>query len=124
MPETFTEGRHAAEFLISEDPYGRSRDNIVIESGAGILKPGTVLGVKTGNGKYVASPVAVTGGAEAANAVLLYSVDATSQDVSVSAITRDAQVNVNLLSYAADVDQPAERTAKAAQLAAVGIVVR
>lgn len=44
---TFTEGRHAAEFVLYEDDASYSRDNITIESGAGVIVPGTVLAQKT-----------------------------------------------------------------------------
>jgi len=40
----FTEGRHAVEGLMSEAAGQRSRDAVTILSGAGVLKPGTVLG--------------------------------------------------------------------------------
>lgn len=39
---TFTEGRHAGEFLLSEAPGGLSRDNAVIAVSQ-TIKPGTVL---------------------------------------------------------------------------------
>lgn len=40
-----TEGRHPGEFIVSEAPRSRSRDNITIASGSGIVKAGTVLGL-------------------------------------------------------------------------------
>lgn len=47
---TFNEGRHWTEGLLSEAPGQRSRDNIVIASGAGLIVPGMVLGrVSCGN---------------------------------------------------------------------------
>ena len=118
-----TEGRHSSEFVLSEAARSRSRENIVVESGAGVLAPGTVIGAKS-NGKYIASPVATDDGAETATAVLLFGVDATSADQDAVAIARDAEVNVNLLSYASDADTQNERDAKATELAAVGVIVR
>jgi hypothetical protein len=56
---TFTEGRHAAEFVLSEAEGTRSRDNVTLHggfTGADKLKPGTVLGKITSGGKYAASP--------------------------------------------------------------------
>lgn len=123
MP-VLTQSKRDVDFIISEASGTRSRDNIVVEAGAGLLKAGTVLGQKAANSKFVASPVAVTDGAENANAILCYAVDATAADVSVSAVTRDAEVNVNQLLYASDVDLDAEKTAKRSQLSAVGIVAR
>lgn len=124
---TYTEGRHAAEFVMSEANRMRSRDNIVVASGQGVLAPGTVVGKITVGGEYAISANAeVLGdeGAETATAILLYEVDATSAAVEVAAITRDAEVNGNILTYDASVDNDAKKAAKAAQLAAVGIVVR
>lgn len=43
----FTETRHPGEFLLSESLGSISRDVVTIESGAGILQPGTVVGQKT-----------------------------------------------------------------------------
>lgn len=42
-----TEGRHAGEFLMSEAEGMRSRDEITIPSGTGVVAPGTVLGLVT-----------------------------------------------------------------------------
>lgn len=118
-----TEGRHAAEFVLSEASGTRSRGTAIIESGAGVIAPGTVLGAKS-TGKMVPSPVATTDGAEAAVAVALYGCDATSADQTISIISRDAEVNQKLLTFAADVDTDPEIVAKVAELAAVGIVAR
>lgn len=207
-----TEGRHAAEGLLSEANFHRSRDNIIVVSGSGILVPGTVLGkvgvgaatatadggntgnatisaVTTGDGaksgtyrieftaatkfdvidpdgfklksgstgtaysddlgftitaggtamvagdfftvavaagtkKYKPSAATGTDGSQSASAILLYPVDATDADVPVAAITRDAEWNVNTLTYDDSVDDDAKKAAKHADLAAVGIIVR
>ena len=49
---TLTEGKHTAEYLLSEAEGHRSRDNIKIASGSGVVKVGTVLGKVTASGKY------------------------------------------------------------------------
>lgn len=120
----FNEGRAPAGFLLSEASGQRSREAITIASGAGVLAAGTVLGKITASGKYLSSAIGAADGSEAAAAVLLYPVDATSADVEVAAIVRDAEVNGNLLAYAADRDQAAEKLAAQAELAAVGIITR
>lgn len=126
----FTEGRHAMEGLISEEDMGYSRDVVTIVGGAGVIKPGAVLGKYTSGanaGKYSLAPAAAADpdvGNQTAVAVAIYGVDATSDDQKVTVITRAAQVNGNMLSYDASVDTANEKTAKAAQLAAVGIIVR
>ncbi len=123
----FTEGRHPTEGLMSEANGHRSRDNITIAAGSGIIEPGTVLGKITASGKYTASPNAVVApiaGAETATAIALYRADATGGDVKISAITRDAEWNVNTLTYDASVNDDAKKATKRAQLAAVGIIAR
>ena len=124
---TFTEGRHATEGLLSEANFHRSRDNITIAAGAGIILPGQVLGKVTASGKYVPSANAsVTGeeGAEVAKAIALYGCDASTEDQKISAITRDAEWNGHTLSYDATVDDATKKAAKTAQLAAQGIIAR
>ncbi|MDR9395424.1 MAG: head decoration protein [Roseovarius sp.] len=119
-----TEGRHPGEFLMTEANGQRSRENITIASGAGIIAPGTVLGRITASGKYLASAVGATDGSQTAAAIALYGCDATSGDADISAITRDAEVNGSILTYHPDRDQAAEKTAAQGDLAAVGIIVR
>lgn len=124
------EGRHPGEFLMSEANRQRSRDNITIVAGSGIIAPGTVLGKYTSGanaGKYSAAPAAAADpdvGNQTAVAVALYGCDATSADAEIAIISRDAEVNVNALVYDASVDNDAKKLTKRAQLAAVGIIAR
>lgn len=123
MP-VFNEGRYPGEFLLSEANGDRSRDTITIASGAGIVAPGSVLGKVTASGKYVLSPDTGADGSQTAVAVALYGCDATSSDQKIVAVTRDAEVNSNILTHAASVNDATKRGTKATQLAAVGIIVR
>ncbi len=120
----FTRGRNACEGLLSEQEFYYSRDEITILSGSGVLVPGTVLAKVTASGKYVPSAATGSDGSQTAVAVLLYGVDATSADVKVAAITRDAQWNVNTLTYGSTVNDSTKKAAARAQLAAVGIITR
>lgn len=123
----FTEGRHAAEFVLSEAEGNRSRDTVTLHggfTGATSLKAGTVLGKITSGGKYAASAASGSDGSQTAVAVLLYPADISTGDVQAAIISRDAEVNGDCLEYEATVDQDSEKTAKATQLAAVGIIVR
>lgn len=119
----FTEGRHPGEAVLHEANGSRSRDNITIPAGTGVVEPGTVLGVNA-TGNYVPSTVAIAGGAETAVAINIHRVDATSADAAVAAITRDAEVNGACLVFEATVDTDAEKQAKIDELAVVGIIVR
>ena len=118
------EGLHPGAFLMSEANGQRSRENIIIESGAGIIAPGTVLGKVTATGKYIASAVGAADGSETPAAINIYGADASASDAAVSAIVRDAEVNGHCLVYHADRDQPAEKDAANAALGALGIIVR
>lgn len=124
MPTVFTEGKRDTEGVLSEANGQRSRDNIVIASGAGIVAPMTVLGRITASGKYVVSENTASDGSETAVAVNLYGVDATSADASVAAIVRDAELNGNYLTYGASRNLDAEKLAARVDLAAEGVIVR
>lgn len=126
----FNEGRHAAEFILSEAAGKRARENVVIAEGSGVIAPGTVLGIFTGGddeGKYSPSPNAAGDpnvGNQTAVAIAIYGCDATEGDQEIAVIRRDAEVNGHLLTYHSSVDDAAKRAAKATQLRAVGIIVR
>lgn len=127
---TLTEGRYAAEFLMSEANGMRSRETVTIVSGAGVIAPGTVLGKYTSgtnSGKYSPAPNAAADpdvGNQTAVAVALYGCDATSAAATCVVVARDAEVNRNMLTYASSVDDATKKATKATQLAAVGIIVR
>jgi hypothetical protein len=112
----------AGGFILSEEPG--SRDQVTIQSGAGICIPGTVLGKITANDKFVPSPATGSDGSQAACAVLFDYVDATDADVNAAAVTRGAAVGANELVFDASVGPGAPLDAKYAQLRAAGIVVR
>ncbi len=118
------ETRHPGEFILSEANGQRSRETITISSGAGVIAAGTVLGKVTASGKYVASAVGASDGSEVPAAINIHGADASASDVIVSAIVRDAEVNGKCLTYHADRDQPAEKTAANAALANLGVIVR
>ena len=82
------------------------------------------LGKITTSGKYLASASGATDGSQTAVAIALYGCDATTRDVAIAAITRDAEVNGKILTWHPDRDQAAEKAAAQADLAAVGIIVR
>ncbi|MFT4961809.1 MAG: hypothetical protein ACI92Z_002903 [Paracoccaceae bacterium] len=112
-------------FLLSEVSGRISRATATIPSGTGIVGAGTVIGELTAtSGHFVPSPNAVVvgvEGAETATAILAYSVDATSADVDVTIIDRDAEAKILMLTYEASVDDDVKIAAKVAQLNAVGI---
>lgn len=125
---TLTEGRHPGEAILSEANFHRSRDNITIPAGTGVVPAGTILGEVTASpGEFVPSPNAEAvgiEGAETAKAMNIHAVDATDAAVSVAAITRDAELNGACLEFEATVDDDAKKATKSEQLAAAGIIVR
>ena len=124
---SFTKARHADTFILSEANGLRSRDNITILSGSGVVKAGTVVGKQTSGGKWEPSPAAATsdsGGSEYAKGITIYEADATSADAAVAAIRRDAEVNMHLLTYDSSVLTTGNIDTKNAELATCGIFVR
>ncbi|MBR9651908.1 head decoration protein [Thalassovita aquimarina] len=126
--ENATMQTRALSFLLSEASGRRSRATCTIPSGTGKVAAGTVLGEVTANaGQFVPSPDSVTvgiEGAETATAILAYGVDATSADVEVTIIDRDAEAKQSMLSFDASVNDQTKIDAKIAQLNAVGIRAR
>lgn len=118
------ETNHPGAFLLSEAHGQRSRENIAIAAGAGIVSPGSVLGRVTATGKYVVSAVGATDGSQTPAAINIYGADASTAGANVSAIVRDAEVNGHCLVYHADRDQPAEKAAAHDALKSLGIIVR
>jgi hypothetical protein len=115
---------HTGDYVLSEAAGTRSRDNIKIASGSGIVKPGRVLGKVTASGKFKPHDPAATDGSEVAAAVNYAQVDATATDVVTPAHTRDCEVKAGCLGYAPATDTAPEKDAVHAALAANGIVVR
>lgn len=124
MPTVKTEGRYATEGLLSEAERGRSRDNIVIASGSGVIVPGQILGKVTASGKFKKSTATGSTGEEKGVAIALYGCDATTADQKISAITRAAQWRVDDLVFDATVNDATKKAAKIAELAVVGIIAR
>ncbi|KII12708.1 hypothetical protein OO25_17020 [Phaeobacter sp. S60] len=115
-------------FLNTPSNGNLSLDNGIVPAGTGKVEAGTVMGKLTANKKhFVPSPhaeVAGVEGAEVACAVLAYGVNATTSDVEVSFVDRDAEVKLPMLAYHASVDDQAKMDAKIEQLDAVGIRAR
>lgn len=124
------EGGRATACILSEASGKRSRENIVVAAGSGVIAPNMVLGRITSGanaGKYKPSSAAAEDpdiGNQTANAIALYPCDATEDDQSIAALVRDAEVNHHTLVFAPTVTTAEHRTAKHTQLAAVGIIAR
>jgi hypothetical protein len=114
-----TEGRHAGEFLLSENNRTISRKNVTIASGENVVA-GQVLGKITATGKYAAYDNGAGDGTQAAAGIALDNYDASSADVEGVAIVRDAEVIKEALTYLTSADESAAIT----DLEALGISVR
>lgn len=110
------EGKHTAEFLMSEGNGFISRDQIRIDSTAGALVPGTVLGKLTTGGDYVAYSNAASNGSEVAVGILYAAAPDLAADQKAVMIARHAEVRAS--------DLTGLDTAARADLLAVGIVCR
>lgn len=124
MPALIDNGARDTGCILTEANGHRSRANITIAAGAGILAPNTVLAKVTATGKYVPAKATGSDGSQTAVAVLLYGVDASATDVWIAGLVRDAEVNGKTLVYDPSIGTQALRLAADAQLAAAGIIVR
>lgn len=91
------EGKHAAEFLLSEGENKISREEVVIAAAAGAMVPGTLLGKITASGKYVAYSNAASDGTEVAAGILYAAVPDVAVDQKAVAIVRLAEVAASQL---------------------------
>ena len=115
--------RRTAHYIVSEANGYRSRDQKTIASGAGVLRPGAVLGMVTASKKYVAYTPGASDGSQNAVAILYEGCDATSADVRRTLTIRDTEVEAAALQWAGGVNDSQKNTALAA-LAALGITAR
>jgi len=118
------EGRHAAEFMVSEGNGHISRETVTVTGGN--YEAGTVLGkitVAAGSGKYTQHDPAAANGSQIAAAVLFANVDASDADKQAVAIVRMAEVNGGALEWKTGITTN-EKTAAAAALAGAFIIVR
>ena len=113
---TLTEGRHAAEFLMSEANGMRSRENGTVASGENLVA-GQLVKASGAN------LVAYTDGSTPLG-VLLYNVDATGGALKAAYIARDAEVNVDMLTFPAENSDATVKTDAIAALKVLGIIAR
>lgn len=112
----FNEGKHTAEFMLSEGNGTISREQVVIAAAAGALVAGTVLGKITASGKYVAYSNAASDGTEVAAGILWADAPDLITDQKAAALVRSAEVVGSVLT---GLDAPGT-----ADLRAIGIIVR
>jgi hypothetical protein len=127
MMTVYTQDHRKWEFVLSEANGQRSRENGIVKAGQGMLKAGTVVqfdasaptklvaadGIHDGNGSLV---TAVAG-------IIAHDIDATSTDVPVAYIARDAEVKDAFLVYPTE-SAGGEKVATIKSLKSQGIVVR
>jgi hypothetical protein len=111
-----TEGKHTAEFILSEGNGSISREEVTIAAAAGALAAGTVVGKITASGKYVAYSNAAADGSEVAAGVLYRAVPDAAADQGAVIIARSAEV--------VGAELTGLDAAGTADLAALGIIVR
>ena len=118
----FTEGRHPAEYILSEANGYRSREVGTLLTGNQLV-PGTVLGRITASGKLTVLTPGASDGSQTAAGVLYDNVDATAADKPAVYHARDAEVHGLALTWPAGISAP-NKTAAITALAALGIIVR
>lgn len=126
---TTTEGRHTAEYLVSEANGTRSREVVTLLAGNKLPAGAVLARLTTGanTGKYTvlnpASTADPADGTKAAAAVLFAAVDATDGDRPAVITARDSEVKAAVLGWPAAISGP-QKTTALGELAALGIVAR
>lgn len=116
---TFEETNHDAEFILSEANFHRSRDNAELASGQNLIG-GTVVQLDGGSRLIAWAGDEFTNGEEDECAgILISATDATGGHKKVAIIARDAEVNINLLTFPA-----AKQAVMIQSLKRLGIIVR
>lgn len=109
-------------YIVSEANGYRSREQVVIASGAGKLEPGAVL-AKAASGEFVPLAPAATDGTQNAAAILFEGCDATAAAARRTITARDSEVQAPALIWPAAITA-SQKAAALAALAALGIVAR
>ena len=123
---TLSENKHTAEFLVSEAPVTRSREQVTVTVPADTtLEAGSVLAKLSATGKYVPYDNSGSDGSEAAAGVLweeLRNATEAPVDVEATIVNADAEVREADLEWNG-VDETGQ-TAGLADLLALGIKAR
>jgi hypothetical protein len=122
MSVTFTQGRQAAEFLVSEHNGTLSRERGILASGNN-LRAGHVVGRITASGLLREWNPGNSDGSQTVAGVLLANVNATAGNAPCAIVARFAEVNGAELQFFADITGP-QRDAARAGLAALNIIER
>lgn len=116
MGQVFTEGKHTAEFLLTEGNGTISREEGNLDVSAAALVPGTVLGKVTATGDLVAYANGASDGSQTAVGILYAAAPDVAVDQKVVYIARHAEV---IGAQLTGLDAPA-----IVDFAALGIVIR
>lgn len=120
-----TEGRHAAEFILSEANNTRSRDTATVASGQDLVA-GQVVEFSGGNLIAASGDLESNGDITTAVAGIMFdNVDASDGSVSGAVyIARDAEVSEDNLTFPTESSAGGEKAAAIESLATLGIIVR
>lgn len=115
----------AGEYIISESPGSRSRDQVTVEAAAlsTLLLAGTVLAKRTSTGEYARFAVGGADGTGTAVAIAHRTIPSGAAAKRTTVNSRDMEANGNKLTWPAGITGP-QKTAAEAQLAQQGIIVR
>ena len=122
MVQSFTEGNHAGDFIISEANDYISRTKVMIAEGQN-LAAGTVVGLVTADTAYAMYDNGAGDGTNQARGILYAAVDASDGEVEGVLIARTAEVNGHCLVWESGISDN-DKAAAEADLLALGISVR
>lgn len=115
--------KRTGHYLVSEANGYQSREAIVIASGSGKVRAGTVLGRITASKQYAPWSGAASDGSQTAAAILYADVDATTSAARGVGTVRTSEVQADVLIWPAGTADAA-KTAQLAELAKSHIAAR
>lgn len=116
------EGRHTADYILTESHGSKSRENVTFAQSV-LIEPGTVVGKVSATGKFMPLDVAANDGTEIAAGVNYAQVNAASADVDGVISARDATLIKDQLIWPNGITEN-EKTTALGQLETLDLIAR
>lgn len=120
---TLNEGKIYSDiFLIEEEEFKYSRDQVTLITGQNLVA-GTVVGIITASGKATILAPAAADGSQIAVGILAFDCNATAADQQAVIVAREAIVKSSAITWPGGITAP-QKTTAIGQLKALGVLIR
>lgn len=116
------EGRHTADYILTESHGSKSRENVTYAQSA-VIEPGEVVGIVTASGKYKPLDLSANDGTEVAAGVNYALVNASATEVEGVVSARDTTLIAEQLIWPDGITET-QKTTALGQLATHDLIVR